>query len=259
MSAQTPFSDEALCAYLDGELGTAERAALEQALGVDEGLRRRLEQFRGVTQLLQDQYADAGTEPAPEALLKAARDLAGAQGAASNVTAFPQRPRTVAMPRWQLPLAAAIALVVGGIAGGAFQAARNQAELGAQIATLDAGRILPSNPLHAALEKTPSGESVTTADASRMRLVLSFAAKDGRFCREFDVAARNAASVGVACRENGAWRLEALLAAKPQEDGVYSPASGYNTNAFDDVVTSLMKDAPLDKDQESALIGRGWR
>lgn len=259
MSAPVSYSDETLCAYLDGELDAAERAALEQALATDEGLRRRLDQFRGVTQLMQEEFAGRGAEPVPEALLKAARDLAHGQGAATNVTAFPKKQRAVAPSRWQLPLAAAIALVVGGVAGGAFQAARDEAGLGAQIATLDAGQILPSNPLHGALEKAASGETVTTADASRMRLILSFAAKDGRFCREFDVATRKAASVGVACRENGAWRMEVLLAAKPQDNGAYTPASGYNTQAFDDVVTSLMKDAPLGKDQERALIGRGWR
>lgn len=258
MSANQTHSDETLCAYLDGELGPAERSAIERDLARDPSLRERLERFQGVMELMQQEFAGQAREPVPESLLKAARDLAEARGAAPNVVPLAPRPRAATVARWQLPIAAAMALAVGGVLGSGLQAWRDEGQIAQQVATLDAARIVPANPLHAALEKTPSGETVTTGD-NHLHMILSFAAKDGRFCREFDVAAKGAASVGIACRENGAWRLEVLLAAKPPENGAYQPASGYNAKAFDDVVTALMKDAPLDKAQERDLITRNWR
>jgi hypothetical protein len=258
MNDNRTVSDETLCAYLDGELAPAERADLEQDLARDPALRERLERFQGVMALLNEDLADPAGETVPEPLLKAARDLAEARSAASNVVQLAPRRSLPSAARWQLPIAAAVTLAVGGVLGGAVQAWRGDGRIAQQVATLDAALIVPANPLHAALERTPSGDSVTVGD-NRLHMILSFAAKDGRYCREFDVATKGAASVGVACRDDGAWRLEVLLAAKPPEDGAYQPASGYNTKAFDDVVGALMKDAPLDKAKERDLIARNWR
>jgi negative regulator of sigma E activity len=258
MSANRKVPDETLCAYLDGELAPAEHAELEQEIARDPALRERLERFQGVMALMQQEFVGPADEPVPESLLVAARHLADARNTASNVVPLAPRQSVPSAARWQLPIAAAVALAIGGVLGGAVQAWRGEGETALQVATLDAALIVPANPLHAALEQTPSGETVTAGD-NRLHMVLSFAAKDGRYCREFDVAAKGAASVGVACRDNGAWRLEVLLAAKPPEDGAYQPASGYNTKAFDDVVSALMKDAPLDKAMERDLIARNWR
>jgi len=259
MSVEPEFNDETLCAYIDDELASGERARLDEALAVDPSLRERLERLRSVTQMLELELSAPDAEPVPEALLKAARDLARDHFVADNVIALSPKPRRIEVARWQIGIAAAVSLLVGGVLGGALQMLNSDASIGSAIASLDAGRIGLDNPLFAALEKTPSGESVKVSDQSEIRLILSFASTDGRFCREFDVSARNAASVGVACRETGAWRLEVLLAAKPQENASYAPASGYNTRAFDDVVTALMKDSPLEQARERALIEQGWQ
>jgi hypothetical protein len=259
MSTDSAYNDETLCAYIDGELAADERARLDQALATDPGLRERLEQLRGVTQLLQEELSAPDDEPVPEGLLNAARALAQDRRASDNVVALSPKPRRIEVARWQVGIAAAVTLVVGGVLGAGWQMLNNEATLDTRIASLDAGRIGPENPLHDALESTISGDSVTLADQSRIRLILSFAATDGRFCREFDVAATNAASVGVACREAGAWRLEVLLAAKPQDTGTYAPASGFNSRALEDVVSALMKDAPLGPNEERDLITRGWQ
>lgn len=258
MSDARAYSDETLSAYLDGELPPDQRAALELELGRDPALREQLERFRGVMALMRQEFGDETDEPVPETLIQAARDLANGQRTATNVTPLPQRARAPALG-WRLPLAACIALVIGGIAGGTFQSWRDAEKFGTVMATLDAGRIESTNPLHAALESAPSGTSVTTADRSRLHMILTFAAKDGRYCREFDVATARAASVGVACRDNESWRVEILLAAKPQDLGGYQPASGYNARAFDDVVSALMKDDPLALSKERELIATGWR
>ena len=75
-------------------------------------------------------------------------------------------------------------------------------------------RIGPDTPLHGVLESTPSAEVIKVpAEDAAMRAVLTFRAKDGRFCREFEILASSGGSTGIACREDGHWRAEVMLSA----------------------------------------------
>jgi anti-sigma factor RsiW len=117
-------SDEALVAYLDGELDSAERRLLEDWLEADPTVRDRLAALAQSADLVRGAYADVVDEKLPERLIAAAR------GGTTAAAALPQeaeilvlkRPTRAAVPvsrrGWPIGLAAAAALF-GVIFGGA--------------------------------------------------------------------------------------------------------------------------------------------
>src|ERR1700681_282827 len=113
-------SDEALVAYLDGELDNDERAHVEAWLDADPAVRARLLAFAESAGLVRSAFADIVSEPVPERLIAAAR---GETVAATEIEAeiVMLRPSAASAARtsswrWQVQLAAAAAifgLVVG--------------------------------------------------------------------------------------------------------------------------------------------------
>jgi hypothetical protein len=80
----------------------------------------------------------------------------------------------------------------------------------------------------------------------------SFWSKDGSFCRVFSIQSVRASGMsGIACRENGGWRVRIVTATSGAEGDL--PAS----------VTSTMQDiivgAPLDAAAEQQARRQGWR
>jgi anti-sigma factor RsiW len=114
-------SDEALVAYLDGELDSTERRHVDAWLEADPTARDRLAALARATELARNAYADVLTEPLPERLIAAARGetLAAGQQEAEILVL---RPNTAAaqvrVRRWHIGLAAAAGLF-GIIFGGA--------------------------------------------------------------------------------------------------------------------------------------------
>jgi anti-sigma factor RsiW len=105
-------SDEALVAYLDGELDTAERAHVEAWLDADSGVRDRLLELAESAGTLRSAFADFVTDPVPERLIAAARGETVAPTEAEIVVFPPRRPRTPPAPsrRWYIQFATAAAL-----------------------------------------------------------------------------------------------------------------------------------------------------
>jgi anti-sigma factor RsiW len=116
-------SEEALVAYLDGELDSSERQQLEAAAETDPELRDRLGALARATDLVRSAYAEIVNEPVPERLIAAARgDTAAPEPQREAQILFFKRPQRVLRPafaaRWQVGMAAAAALF-GLIVGGA--------------------------------------------------------------------------------------------------------------------------------------------
>jgi anti-sigma factor RsiW len=114
-------SDEALVAYLDGELEDAERLNLEASIDSDPELRDRLAALAQSADLVRSAFADIVDEPVPERLIAAARGKAAADSRGEAQILFFRRPQWHARPaptRWQIGYAAAAALV-GLVVGGA--------------------------------------------------------------------------------------------------------------------------------------------
>jgi anti-sigma factor RsiW len=117
-------SDEALVAYLDGELDGAERRHVEAWLEADPAVRDRLAALAQSVDLVRSAYADIVNEPVPPRLIAAASGAGGAAQAApqeAEILVLKRQSRTAAaLPyrRWQVGLAAAAGLF-GIVFGGA--------------------------------------------------------------------------------------------------------------------------------------------
>ena len=115
-------SDEALVAYLDGELGGDERAHVEAWLEADPAVRDRLLALAESAGLVRNAFADIVHEPVPERLIAAARGETAPTTEAEIVVLrpTPPTPPPARSWRWQMELAAAagiFGLVVGVGAG----------------------------------------------------------------------------------------------------------------------------------------------
>jgi hypothetical protein len=137
--------------------------------------------------------------------------------------------------------------------------------LAASLAGLFVGYLLPraGNPagdigtlatdLQRLLESVPSGSS---RDGNRM--LLTFQAGDGRYCRLFQSTATGNAGEGLACRAGAAWQLSAWQAADPAEDaGTYRPAGA--SGLIDGVMEELGGAPALAPEQEVTVIAAGWK
>src|SRR5579863_6130962 len=118
-------SDEALVAYLDGELDSAERGHVEAWLEADPAVRERLAALAQSADLVRGAYADFVNEPLPERLIAAAHGETGAANAppqeAEILVLKPPARGAAPLPhrRWRIGLAAAAGLfgVIFGSAG----------------------------------------------------------------------------------------------------------------------------------------------
>jgi anti-sigma factor RsiW len=112
-------SDEALVAYLDGELGGEERTHVEAWLDADPAVRDRLLALAESAGTLRSAFADFVSEPVPERLIAAARGETITATEAEIVELRPRRARLTPPPpsrRWYIQLATAaglFGLVVG--------------------------------------------------------------------------------------------------------------------------------------------------
>jgi hypothetical protein len=106
------------------------------------------------------------------------------------------------------------------------------------------------------LESVPSGEARVLGDAASAEARLTFRAVDGAWCRELVVSSVTASNAALACRRDGAWRIELLGIAVPRGD-LYRPAGA--DAPFAEAVDSLIDGAPLEPATERALLERGWR
>jgi len=117
-------SDDALVAYLDGELDDAERSHVEAWLEADPAVRDRLAGLAQSAELVRGAYADIVNEPVPARLIAAASgETAAAQAAPQEAEILVlKRQSRAATPqprrRWQLGLSAAAGLF-GIMLGGA--------------------------------------------------------------------------------------------------------------------------------------------
>jgi anti-sigma factor RsiW len=89
-------SDEALVAYLDGELDPAEQRHVEAWLEADPAIRDRLNALARAADLLRSAYAEIVNEPVPERLLAAAR---GESAGTNSLTPSTQAEIVVLPPR----------------------------------------------------------------------------------------------------------------------------------------------------------------
>ncbi|KQQ87752.1 hypothetical protein [Massilia sp. Leaf139] len=252
------FSDELLIAFVNGELAEPARAAVERALRADPAIAMRVSQLRarrsrvyGVVAGGREggghghaQGAHSGAKIVQLDTIRAARH--GPLHGGLHVP--PPVPSTPA-PAWTLRhwSALAAALVTGAVAGAlGWRAWQGEAEL-ASLSGAE-GALVAQGHLASAL----SAQLASPGPSGRVRIGISFLAKDGKYCRSFVMDT----TAGLACRDGGAWKVPVLAqgaAGAAWMDGTGLPP------AVLDAIDSRIAGTPLGADAERAAQSRGWK
>lgn len=241
---------ERLSAYLDGQLSEDDVRELEARLAHEPKLAKQLEAFRNVDSALRAPFDRLLSEPIPDRFLQllGGSETEVATPAAAQIIDFADakarrapKPAASFWASWPARGALAASFVAGLFA----------------ITQLQPGTSSEQG-IETALNEAPSGTAVRLSSGATLKPRLSFAAKDGRFCREFDVSGQT----GIACRKADGWTIEAKVkssasATEGAEQG-FATASGAGT-ALDPVYDRLGAGEPLDPARERDLIKRGWK
>jgi hypothetical protein len=247
------FSNEILMAYADGELDEPQRSAVEAAVRGDPALAAIVEGHRALRADVFAAFAGVLDEPVPPQLHAAAAPKVLSLDAARNAraratTAAPgpaAAPRS-AWPRWG---ALAATLVVGVLAGSLWfdGSAANSGFVSADAG----GRLVARGQLAGALSRQLASDP---APNSPVRIGLSFATRDGGYCRSFSVGA----SAGLACRDGEAWRIPVLSEAAAT-GGDYRQAASTTPAAVLDAIDARIAGRTMDGAAERAARERGWK
>lgn len=224
-----------LAAFLDGAMAEPEAAAFEARLASDPDLAARAERWLANDRRISAAFAPLALEPIPSELLEsmglAEPKNSPAERSAANDNA----------PWWRrhaLPLGGAMA-----------------AGLAAILLLVPQESAGPERDLSFALETGRSLAPVQLADGRTITPTLTVKAADGRWCREY----RDEASVGLACRKAGRWKIEAQGAGSgPATGSEIAVAAGADGSALDEGFKRLGAGDPLDADTEAELIAQGW-
>lgn len=251
--------DEALCAYIDGELSAEETARLTERLTKEPALLKRLETMRSADGDVRKVYASLDRQPMPKGVLDlldetdATSSEAAMADTGDNVVAMPPRaPRS-----WfdvPMAMAASVALLAGILLGGLL--GDETAGPGSPITIAEV--IAPETDLHRLLEGTVSAEPVAFSDGARGNVILTFEAPSGEYCRQFHVEESSRSVDGLACRRGDGWRVD-TLSFGPATPGGFQTASGGAPAAVRAAVDARIGAAePLDPAEESLIISESW-
>lgn len=242
---------ELLSQMIDGELDPAARAALERRLAGEASLRDTLASLQALNSALRAAaQRHPGVPPQVEDLLRKQPQASTAAGEAGKVLPFPGTP-SAAQPRrpaWPLALAASLLLVAG--------ATWIALERGTADSTLPGDDRLVGD----VLESAPSGSSWRKlGDGRAVQPVLTFAHRDGTWCREFLLRDGGQDWRAVACRSGDRWQTQAVGREAYLEGGAgYRPAGAGDAAPVALFISENAADIALDRQRETSLIERGW-
>jgi hypothetical protein len=251
------FSDEILMAYADGELQEPQRSLVDAAVRADPALAAIVERHRALRAQVFDAFSGVLDEALPARLeavgtnkvlfLDAARNArTRAAAAAAPAPASARAPRS-AWPRWG---ALAATLVVGVLAGSLwFDGAAGDA--GAYFSADAGGRLVARGQLAGALSRQLASDP---APSSPVRIGVSFATRDGGYCRSFSVGA----SAGLACRDGEAWRIP-VLSEGAVGGGDYRQAASATPEAVLSAIDERIAGTSMNAAAERAARERGWK
>ncbi len=247
------FDDETLMAFADGELDEKTRQAVEKAMDSDEALVERVALFIRTAALSKQALDPLLDQPVPEALRASVAEMTdGDAGEAEDTVvpfAAPARQTAGGRSRWAMPLAASVALVVGGLAGFLIAQTPNDAAGGLTAARFD------QSGLSEALRSVAAGDEITLKESGdRLRMIASFRNVDDQLCREFEIDRPDRTTfVSVACRAGDTWSVQFTVAAASQSDSGYAPAS--SLEALDAYLQAVGAGEPLSEEAEREALG----
>ncbi len=234
------MDEQKFFAWLDGELDPAEAETIAAQVSADPDLRRKAEQHRAFGATLRAAFDPVMQAPASlDAFVPAAGGTV-ASLAEARVARAERRTPTV----WHQAAAIAATFLVG-IATGNLLLSNPSSPIAPESGRLVASASL-EEALYSRLASAPANEGP--------RIGLTFRDKAGSICRTFTDRAAN----GLACHENGDWRMRALFQAPEGQATDYRMAAGGDPNLMA-VVDETMAGEPFDAVQERAVMERGWR
>lgn len=200
----TKIDDTTLVAYVDGELDPQDCAEVEACLARDPALREKVRGLRESTAMVRAAFNHALYAPMSELTAVTARRA--------------QHPANSSWTRWAMPLAASLAALLIGAAGG-YYASSAKPEGVLQEARLarpgEESRL--EQILSHALETQVSGTRVAWQNGGSGAIVpvRTFRTRSGQYCREFQITrlAQGApvSEGGIACRQSdGVWKVRLL-------------------------------------------------
>jgi len=186
---------ETLAAYADGELAPADAAKVEEAIAADPDLAKQVAAHRALRAQLSAHFDPILDAPVPGSLADLLKpresaqviDLAAVRRAREEEQPLEKAPRT----RWAMGGALAASLALGLVFG-------RVAVPTEPIASHDGGLVARGE-----LSDALTTQLASAQDGKQVRILVSFRAKDGRYCRGFE----QGATAGIACREDGNWQI----------------------------------------------------
>lgn len=223
-------TEDQLAAFLDGTLDPAEADRFAARLEAEPELAARAERWMANDRRIAAAFAPIAEEPIGP-------DLLAAMGLAKTPAPAAANDNPPWWRRYGLPLGGALA---AGIVAALVLAPQGRA---------------PQHDLSFALETGRALVPVRLADGRTVTPTLTVKAADGRWCREY----REDAAVGLACRTDGGWKVEATGRGDgPARGDAIAVASGADGSALDGAYRRIGASDPLDGKAEADLIAKGW-
>lgn len=248
-----------LSAYIDGQLDSEQRDALELRLQQEPDLKQYLDQLRATDATLFKAFDSITEEPLPEALqqlfseddsqLKSTSRSSLARKLSSMLSSLSPSQ----MPWLSPALAATVTLVVGFIFG------INQSGYDDRAGLISLN-LQPSSELSNILNHSPSGSvnQVEELPAASILPELSFMDDSGYFCRQYLVQQNDQAYRGIACMANQQWQNQLLVPAdiKPDNSTNYQPASTYGDPMISQYLEQHMQGIALGRKDEQQQLDK---
>ncbi|GGB69931.1 anti-sigma factor family protein [Blastomonas aquatica] len=234
------ISPEMIAAFADGELEGADKAQVEAAVAADPTLASEVERHRRLKAVLAARYAPIVTEKVPAHLVSLLQTSEPHPDTVSEVISFAaaRRKRGLApmIRRWVTIAGPAIAASLVLALWQPWQASLPEGYAGAELASVLDNRLVANQ----------------SADAEP-RILLSFAAEGGKFCRAW----RGATDGGIACRDRNGWKIERAFAVSGTSSTEYRQA-GSEVEILA-AAQEMAAGNALDAQGEKRASATGWR
>jgi len=246
------ITPEMLAAYADGELGAEEAALVEAAMAEDPALAEEVAAHRDLRRQLVGHFAGIAEQPVPDRLLAALRPAGQAPApVTNNVVSLAAiraerkaaEPRAPASRRWVMGGALAASLALGLVLG-------TQLPSGGDIGT-EGGKLVARG----ALDKALTHQLASAQAEAPVRILVSFKAQDGRYCRGFE----QGPTAGIACRIGRDWAVVQTQSGREAAPGGQYRQAGSHATAILAAAQDMAEGGALDSAAEKAARDGGWR
>lgn len=256
------FSDDVLIAFADGELAEPVRSEVARAVAADPLVAARLAQHQALRAQVRGGYAKQAREPVLRSVggtglnrsMPNVIDLAAERASRQTIPMLPSQMMPALPPRippgWRRWAGLAGALVLGGVLGAAGVLASNDTVTLAQVGGVD-GALVADGALDTALSK----QLAQPSQDGPVRMGPSFVAKDGNYCRSFQLDR----AAGLACRNARRWQLAVLVQTPQRAPGTARLGYSVMPAVVADAIDQRIMGAALDARSEQIALRLGWQ